>query len=90
MDTALIALSATTAIIAVAFVAFTVCRQRTSRDDAEPIVGVQRQGRTYYLPRSAVEGHEARDAWALSAGWRAAIIAVLGGTLLLTGLLRLL
>ncbi len=89
MDTALITLTIAAAVIALALCALSLCRPRVSRDDAEPVVGVQRHGRTYYVPRSLVEHQPARGAWAFGARWRITLLALLGGALLLTGILRL-
>ncbi|HMM43710.1 MAG TPA: hypothetical protein PKA95_17585 [Thermomicrobiales bacterium] len=89
MDTAIITLTATAAVIVVALYALSLCRPRASHDDAEPVVGVQRHGRMYYVPRSILEEREARGAWLLSARWRAVTLAVLGGSLLLVSFLRL-
>lgn len=90
MDTILITLTVASTIIVVACAVLTLCRQHTSRDAAEPVVGVQRHGRTYYVPRSLVDDPDTRGAvWAWGTLWRAVLVAVLGGSLLLATLLRL-
>lgn len=89
METALIGLTIATTAVAAILVTLSFLRPRAPHDDVEPVVGVQRHGRTYYVPRSLIDEQQPRGIALFGAGWRIALLALLGGSLLLTGLLRL-
>lgn len=90
MDTAIITLTATAAIIVVAFVMLSLCRSGASGEDAEPVVGVQRHGRTFLVPRRHIDSLDRLDDERVAAGlWRALTLAVLGSALLIGALARL-
>jgi hypothetical protein len=60
------------------------------RDDQEPVVGVQRQGRTYLIPRRLLDETSASSSLGatLLSIWRPLTLGVLAATLLVAGLLR--
>ncbi|MCO5177174.1 MAG: hypothetical protein M9890_09425 [Thermomicrobiales bacterium] len=60
------------------------------RDDQEPVVGVQRQGRTYMIPRRLLEESSVSSSIGatLMSIWRPLTLGVLAATLLVAGLLR--
>lgn len=92
MDIALIGLVSTATLIVVALRALSLCRSDAARNDGDPVVGVQRHGRTYYVARSTVDGLDQRssgDGHTTFAGMRLSIVAGLTVALALLTLLRI-
>ncbi|HAX23832.1 MAG TPA: hypothetical protein PK593_02595 [Thermomicrobiales bacterium] len=89
MNMASLALSVTIAVLAVALLTLLYCRSRVSRNGVDPIVGLQRHGRTYYVPRSLLEEHQPDGvASALTAAGRVALLVALGSALLVAAFVR--